>query len=419
MRAVRNLPRRGGSALSYGGRFPGDPFCSVLCRFRRGFLCALLWTAMLLPALVHAAPPAMLPVVPGKALRFPADFGAHPGFRTEWWYATGWLEQPDGQPLGFQVTFFRSATDHDPADPSRFAPKQLIIAHAALSDPRVGRLQHGQRIAREGFGLAYSKTGDTDVAVDDWQLRREAGATPRYLATVRTDDFAFTLQFTPTQPLLLQGAAGYSRKGPQPQEASYYYSEPQLQVDGEVVRQGKSVKVRGTAWLDHEWSTTVLDANAAGWDWTGINFSDGSSLMAFQIRPRPGLQPGATENDRARSGAGAEPAAPLWASGVLRDAQGNVTHFDAGQIRFTPQQWWRSPRTGTRYPVAMTLQIGGRTIQLAPLMNDQELDSRQSTGAVYWEGAVTARSRTDAAAAPGPVGHGYLELTGYLSPLKL
>jgi len=129
-----------------------------------------------------AASPHFSEVVPGKPLSFPQDFGAHPGFRTEWWYVTGWLNTPDGKPLGFQVTFFRSATEHDPANPSRFAPKQLVLAHVALSDPALGKLLHDQKSAREGFGLAYAKSGDTDVKLDDWRMVR--GADGRYQATL-------------------------------------------------------------------------------------------------------------------------------------------------------------------------------------------------------------------------------------------
>ncbi|MDB5763134.1 MAG: carotenoid 1,2-hydratase, partial [Herminiimonas sp.] len=125
-------------------------------------------------ACAFAAAPQFTQVTPGKAIVFPRDSGAHPGFRTEWWYATGWLETPDGKPLGFQVTFFRFATDHDPANPSRFAPKQLIVAHAALSDPAVGKLLHDQKSARAGFGLAYAKEGNTDVKLDDWRLVRDS-----------------------------------------------------------------------------------------------------------------------------------------------------------------------------------------------------------------------------------------------------
>lgn len=382
--------------------------------FTARLLVSLLVTLAVAP-LARAAPPAMQAVAPGKTLAFPADFGAHPAFRTEWWYATGWLEQPDGKPLGFQVTFFRSATAHDADNPSRFAPKQLVIGHAALSDPALGKLLHGQKIAREGFGLAWAKTGNTDIRLDDWRLQRSDGtdAAKRsvYDTAIRSGDFALSLHMAASQSPLLQGEQGYSRKGAQAAQASYYYSEPQLVVTGSITRAGMTQTVRGTAWLDHEWSTTALDDNATGWDWTGINLADGGALMAFQVRGKSGEK--------------------LWAHATMRDAGGGLTQFAANEVLFRPRRSWRSARTGASYPVAMSLQTGDLLWQLDPLQDDQELDSRLSTGAVYWEGAVTVRRSVatppasgSASVAPNntpavPAGHGYLELTGYFKPLKL
>lgn len=339
----------------------------------------------------HAEPPQFAAVLPGTPLAFPQDYGAHPDFRTEWWYVTGWLTTPDQKPLGFQVTFFRSATTHDTANPSHFALKQLIIGHAALSDPAIGKLQHAQKSAREGFGLAYAKIDDTDVKLDDWKLKR--GADGSYQAEVATTDFTLQLTLTPSQALLLEGEQGFSRKGPQPQQASYYYSEPQLKVAGKLVRQGKQQAVAGSAWLDHEWSTNVLDKDASGWNWVGANLDDGSALMVFQIRNARGDK--------------------LWAHATLRESSGQITQFAAEQVGFEPVRLWRSPRTNANYPVATRIHVGSTLWELAPLQDDQELDSRLSTGAVYWEGAVKlTRDGRDA-------GRGYLELTGYVNPLKL
>jgi predicted secreted hydrolase len=354
----------------------------------RLFLSCLL--CLLLAPWSMAAPPQFSAVTP-TPLAFPRDYGAHPDFRTEWWYVTGWLQTPDNKPLGFQVTFFRSATEHDPANPSRFAPKQLIIAHVALSDPHVGRLLHDEKSARAGFSLAYAKEGNTDVKLDDWQFLREADG--RYRATLAARDFTLQLALQPTQPLMLQGERGFSRKGPQLQQSSHYYSEPQLRVTGTVSRNGRQEAVSGSAWLDHEWSTSVLAADAAGWDWVGANLNDGSALMAFQIRSRSG--------------------AVLWAHAALRTVAGQMTQYGPNEVRFVPQRRWRSPRTGASYPVATELQTGPIRWQLTPLQDDQELDSRRSTGAVYWEGATTF-SRDGKQA-----GRGYLEMTGYDKPLKL
>ncbi len=359
---------------------------SVLIR-----LCLIALPIFFIPAQTNAETPRFAQVDPRKTLSFPRDFGAHPDFRTEWWYATGWLQTPDGKQVGFQVTFFRSATEHERTNPSKFAPKQLIVAHAALSDPAIGKLQHDQRIARAGFGLAQTSESTTDIKLGKWSMLREADG--RYRVTLPARDFRFDLTFTPTQPILLQGAQGYSRKGPKPEQASYYYSEPHLQVSGAITRNGKAVTVTGSAWLDHEWSSTVLDPKAVGWDWVGANLDDGRALMAFRIRASDGSS--------------------LWQHATLREKDGRLRQLNADAIRFTPVRYWRSPRTQARYPVEVTLEIGQQRWQLRPLQDDQELDSRQSTGAVYWEGAVSLERDGR------PDGRGYLEMTGYVKPLKL
>jgi predicted secreted hydrolase len=342
-------------------------------------------------AQANAEPLRFAPVNPGTKLSFPRDFGSHPDFRTEWWYATGWLQTADGKPLGFQVTFFRSATEHERHNPSQFAPKQLIVAHAALSDPAVGKLQHDQRVARAGFGLAQTSESTTDIKLGKWTMRRDANG--MYRVTLPARDFSFDLTLSPTQPVLLQGVNGYSRKGPNPQQASHYYSEPHLQVSGTLTRNGKPIVVSGAAWLDHEWSSTVLDTKAVGWDWVGVNLDDGRALMAFRIRAADGSS--------------------LWQHASLREKDGRLQQFNGDAIRFTPVRSWRSPRTQASYPVELTLEIDQQRWQIRPLQDDQELDSRQSTGAVYWEGAVTLERDGRRA------GRGYLEMTGYVKPLKL
>jgi predicted secreted hydrolase len=331
------------------------------------------------------------PVTPDYKLSFPLDYGAHDDFRIEWWYITGWLETADKKPLGFQVTFFRYATDSNHNNPSRFAAKYLIIGHLALSDPAVGRIKHTERTVREGFDLAYAKTGDTNVKLDDWTLVRQSDGS--YVVDLRDDDFGLQFTLQPTQKPLLQDQNGFSRKGPKPEQASYYYSEPHLQVSGTVFRNGKPMNVTGRAWLDHEWSTAYLDPEADGWDWVGANLDDGSALMAFQIRAKQGGK--------------------VWAYAALRDASGNMTLFDPDQVEFTPVRTWQSPHTEAVYPVEMRIRTGDVEWHLMPLLDDQELDARQSTATVYWEGAVTLTRNKQ------PAGRGYLELTGYTKPLAL
>jgi predicted secreted hydrolase len=365
----------------------------MLSRIRKWAVAALVLPSLAAAPARSAAPEfkTVVPLAAGAALRFPADFGAHPDYKTEWWYVTGWLNTADGKPLGFQVTFFRSATGHDLANPSQFAPKQLIIGHAAVSDPANGKLLHDQRSAREGFGLSYAKVGDTDVKLEDWRMTRAADGS--YQVHLDAAEFKLDLKLAPSQPLLLQGEQGYSRKGPQPRQNSYYYSEPQLTTSGTVTHAGKAVAVSGASWLDHEWSSQALDPAASGWDWVGANLADGGALMAFQVRSKTG--------------------AKLWAHATWRDASGKITQFSPDQVSFTPQRRWRSPRTNAEYPVATQLTTGSTVWRIVPLQDDQELDSRRSTGAVYWEGAVTLERDGK------PAGRAYLEMTGYVRPMKL
>jgi len=329
-------------------------------------------------------------VLPGRTLVFPRDHGAHPDFRTEWWYITGWVKDAAGNDFGVQVTFFRTRPRVQEDNTSAFAPKQILFAHAALADPRVGALLHDQRAARDGFGLVGAREENTDVRIDDWSLRL-VGDT--YIARVVSRAFEMALEFKASGPILLEGDRGFSRKGPEAAQASYYYSRPQLAVSGEIAVGNGRTRVTGIAWLDHEWSSEYLAQAAIGWDWTGVNLDDGGALMAFRMRDKAG--------------------AAYWAGGTLRDAGGNVRRLRPEDIAFVPMRQWRSTRTGVNYPVAMRVRAGELEIELAPLMDDQELDTRITTGTIYWEGAVRA-TRGGVA-----IGRGYLELTGYWQPLKL
>jgi predicted secreted hydrolase len=314
-------------------------------------------------------------VRPGYRMSFPRDHGAHPDFRQEWWYVTGWLATPRGEPLGFQITFFRARPDIATDNPSAFTPRQVILAHAAVSDPRHGRLRHEERAARAALGLAGAEEASTRVWLDDWRLELEGSS---YRARIAAREFALDLQFAAAQPPLAQGEAGFSRKGPRPEEASYYYSRPHLAVRGTVERGGSREAVSGSAWLDHEWSSQYMMAGAEGWDWIGINLDGGRALMAFRMRGR-----------------------------------GGATLYAPAGVAFTPLRTWRSPRTGVEYPVAMRVEAGGESYTLEPLMDDQELDARASTGTIYWEGAVRALQGGREA------GRGYMELTGYWRPMRL
>lgn len=360
---------------------------------RRPFLLALAGLPLPGPALAAPASGA-LPSSP--ALRFPADFGAHPETRTEWWYVTGELAAGKAT-YGFQVTFFRSRGEVSAQQPSRFAARQLVFGHAALSDVAQRRQRHDQRIARAGFGVAQAAEGDTRVHLRDWELAREGPAgTSRYLARVHSEaaGFGFELAFTTTQPVLLQGDAGLSRKGPAPEQFSRYYSQPQMKVDGRLTLDGRATAVTGRAWLDHEWSDSLLAKDAVGWDWIGINLDDGGALTAFRLRRADG--------------------SALYAGGSWRDPAGRLRVFAPGEVKFTPGRAWESPVSQARYPVAWRIDTPAGSHLLEVEFEAQELDSRASTGNFYWEGLSTLRD-----ADGRRIGRGYLEMSGYATRLKL
>ena len=335
--------------------------------------------------------------LPPAHMQFPRDLGSHPDFATEWWYITGRAlstHVSGAREFGFQLTFFRRRIEATQAMTSQFAAKQLLFAHAAITDLQGRKLWHDQRIARAGFGIAEASETDTAVRLRDWSLVR---AGEQYHADLPAQDFGLHLQLTPTQPLLLQGQQGLSRKGPQPDQASYYISQPQLAVSGHLQLQGHHFEIStdtSRAWLDHEWSQAYLAPEAAGWDWLGMNLQDGSALTAFRIRRKDG--------------------STLWNGGSFRTAQGALTIFQPGELRLTPGRVWTSPANQARYPVEWTLDTPKGRFQVQAAIDNQELDSRQSTDAVYWEGLsrlLDAHGRL--------VGHGYLEMTGYAGVLRM
>ncbi len=347
-------------------------------------------------------PPLQAAGLTPRPLAFPADFGAHPQQHIEWWYLTGHLAasgasaQADPQ-FGFQVTFFRTRTTVDPAHPSRFAASQLLFAHVAFTDLAQHRMRHDQRIARTGFGLAEFATADTRLLLGDWGFERSGSAqSSRYDAKVHSSSAGFSmgLQCRATQPLLRQGEQGWSRKGPQPEQASLYYSQPQLEVQGSVQIDARDIAVQGRAWFDHEWSDSLLDPQAVGWDWIGMNLLDGTALMAFRLRRADGQA--------------------LYAGGSFR-RPGAVPLVDASDaVHFAPLRWWTSPRSAVRYPVHWSVTTASGRFEVRALLDDQELDSRASTGAIYWEGLSELLDR-----AGRRIGLGYLEMTGYATALRL
>jgi predicted secreted hydrolase len=301
--------------------------------------------------------------------------------------------------MGFQVTFFRSRTLHPESNPSRFAPRQLLFAHAALALPAEGQLRHAEVAGRAGPAGAAFSIANTGVELSGWSLQRTVE--DHYKVLIPTDKFTLELVAIPTQAPVLRGEGGYSTKGPEARFASYYYSRPQLKVSAQVSLKNavdhrggveKLLNLSGSAWFDHEWSSSLLMTGAVGWDWIGINLLDGSSLMAFRMRDAAG--------------------AALFTEWDWRDAQGQ--RIESRQdVRWEPAGQWRSPRSLFTYPERFELRVGDRTWTLRPLMSDQEVDAQTSTGGFYYEGAVELLENGKL------LGKGYLELTGYGAPVAL
>jgi len=369
-----------------------------------------------------AAPPVLAPspveaeILRGRPLIFPRDHGAHLGARTEWWYLTGWLGPEGAGPSpthGFQITFFRSraaaagpgsaASSTLPAGAGRFAPRHLLFAHAAVTDLAAGRHAHAQRIARwngePATGPDRAAIDDAHVRVGRWQLTRDPARpwqSSLWQADLRAEGFSLQGTLQASLPPLLQGDGGFSRKGPEERQASHYYSLPQLDARLNVELEGRRVALHGRAWLDHEWSDELLHPQAVGWDWIGINLLDGSALTAFRLRRADG--------------------SALWAGGSFRASGPGapLRAFDPGEVVFEPGRRWRSAATNAQYPVTWAVRTPAGRQTVRALLDAQELDSRASTGAVYWEGLAELLDEVGRR-----VGLGYLEMTGYAAPIRL
>jgi predicted secreted hydrolase len=320
--------------------------------------------------------------------------------------------------LGFQLSFFRHRTGLGADSRSRFAPRQLLFAHAAVTDLHQGRHRHAQRIARwsgdPAAQPAAAALDDARLQIGRWRLARSGDAwqAQAHLPALGSTqgptqgptqepaqgpahELALDLRLRATQPLLLQGDAGWSRKGPDPAQASHYYSLPQFALQADTAgRFASGHDPGGRAWLDHEWSDELLHPEAVGWDWAGINLADGAALTVFRLRLRDG--------------------SVLWAGGSWRPAAGTTQAFRPQEVDMQPRRHWSSTGTGGRYPVEWSLRTPAGEHHLRALLDAQELDARASTGNVYWEGLselLDVQGRR--------VGLGYLELTGYAAPLRL
>lgn len=328
-------------------------------------------------------------------LRFPRDHADHQDFRTEWWYYTGHLTADDGARFGFQLTFFRhriAPPAHRakwPEPVSAWRTDQVYLAHAAVTDVAAGRHRSAERSARAALGLAgVTTTGDAvAITLNDWSVHIEP---TRHRLEADAGEFAFGLDLRPLKPVTRHGVEGYSRKGDAPSQASCYYSFTRLAVRGRLKLDGRLLTVSGQAWMDHEFSTAPLAGDLVGWDWFSLQLDDQRELMLFVLRRTDGTW---------------HPAS----SGTLVLPDGTARHLTCDDIDLEVTRRWRSPHSLAVYPAGWILTVGGDSLRIEPLLDDQEMHTEDSTGVTYWEGAV------DITAAGGKSlgGSGYVEMTGY------
>jgi predicted secreted hydrolase len=325
--------------------------------------------------------------------QFPRDHGAHPEYRTEWWYYTGNLADAAGHAFGYQLTFFRSAlTPSLPARRSDLATNQVYMAHFALTDGQANRHESFERYSR-GAGDLAGAVGEPAYRVwlEDWTVQTVEPGVTRLQANAEGEEgpIAVDLLLRETRPPVLHGDRGLSQKGPEPGNASYYYSLVQIETTGVITRAGEAVNVTGRSWMDHEYSTRALSGDAVGWDWFSLQMENGAVLMFAQVRKRDG---GVTDEF----------------TGVYVAADGDQQTISADDFTMTALDEWTSPRTNITYPSGWQVSFPGLAIELTiqPLLQDQEM----SVSFVYWEGAAEIEGAID----DQPVhGVGYVELTGY------
>jgi predicted secreted hydrolase len=326
---------------------------------------------------------------------FPADFGAHPDYQTEWWYYTGNLTTSDGRRFGYQLTFFRRAlvpASERQERASAWATDQVYMAHFALSNVTERRFSAVERFERGAAGLAGAQAAPYQVWLDDWRVEEIAPQVRRLHAA--QGDLVLDLTLSDRKGPILQGDHGYSQKGPDPGNASAYYSLTRLESAGTVQVGAAVYQVSGFSWMDHEWSTSALAADQVGWDWFALQLDDGSEIMLFTIRKADG-----SIDD--------------FSSGSFIAADGSVRRLRRQDFTITPDGAWRSPRSDAVYPARWSVAIPSEriTLLIEPYLADQELN----VSFTYWEGAVRLSGQHGGVAVRGD---GYVELTGYAASMQ-
>lgn len=357
-------------------------------RSKLALLCAFLFVLQPVAAQYRTA-------LPGYHYQFPHDHFSHPNFQTEWWYYTGNVKSADGHRFGFELTFFRQGVTRDPAKNAVWDVRDVYFAHLALSDLDRGHFYHAERSNRSGPGLAGVSETDGRIWNGNWQIRWHGDD-----QQLQAIDERFTLRFNmhSEKPPVIHGENGVSQKGANPGEASHYISLTRLATSGSIELNGTKFDVTGTAWMDHEFFTHLLEADQVGWDWLSLQMDDNTEFMLFHIRRKDGsIDP--------------------HAAGTYIDASGKSLNLKNGDFVLQPVgDTWTSPITHAVYPIHWKIAIPQLRIVLdakTPL-SSQELDGKGNFAPTYWEGAITLQGSRNGEPLAGV---GYLEMTGYDRPL--
>ena len=202
-----------------------------------------------------------------RSWQFPRDHGAHPEFKTEWWYLTGNLQDASGNPYGYQLTFFRHGLQPIPTQTgSAWAVRDIYFGHLTVTDGQANRFHFAEKLSRGALGEADFATNDCSVQLGDWTLRRTQKSIFEMKAWAPEEKFGLELAAQPLKPIVFQGNAGLSQKSATPGNASHYYSYTRMETKGELRIGDRRIPVSGLSWLDREFSTSALGQNQEGWD---------------------------------------------------------------------------------------------------------------------------------------------------------
>lgn len=324
------------------------------------------------------------PVGKGVELTFPADHQAHPNFRHEWWYLTANLIDADGNPLGVQWTQFRFAAappkGEDDVKKTEWQAQQIYMAHSAVTT--ADKHYADEKWSRDQASLAGVDTSPFRVYLDDWQW--SSSTTDLFPATLKanSEQFGYSLTLTSSAPYQKQGEQGYSTKSADGQVASYYYSQPFIDVSGEVTIDGETHQVSGKGWIDREWSSQFLLDSQQGWDWFALRLSDETSLVVFQLRD-------------SKTGVASYSSARL----MQQDGSGIAVPQKDIQLEATKQ----TEIHGRKYPTEWQVSIPNQQIELT--VSALNPNAKMPLSVPYWEGPVRLEGSHS--------GTGYMELTGY------